>query len=242
MSQVQQQIETRTIPVSLLVEKRQDGQGKKIRGMPVVYNQWSNDMRWFRERIMPGAATEALKKSDPILNINHIDREMLAKVSSGTLRQKETPDGIEIEADPMESRQDVIEWLERGDVSKMSFRFIVKRDEWVYNHDDELDERTIHELEVIKDYALVTNDEGYSDTSVALRRRDEYRKLHPLEEDRKDEEEEQDDAGTGEDQGGDDEQRSDDDSAQSDDKDTTVPDLPEAEVRARRLRLIEISQ
>jgi len=179
-------IEIRTIPTSVLIEARKDS--KKIVGIPIVYNRWSNDLGWFRERIAPGAAFAAMAKSDPILNVNHIDEQMLAKVSSGTLRHTDKADGVHIEADPMVSRADIMEQLERGDITKMSFKFRVKKDEWVYNKEDQLDERTILELDQIYDYALVTTGEGYSDTSVALRRRDEYRKLNEQEEEGKEQE------------------------------------------------------
>ena len=126
---------------------------------------------------MPGAAKDALRRSDAILNLNHNDDILLAKMSSGTLRLMEKDDGVHMEADPMSSRADINESLERGDISTMSFRFRVKRDEWTYNMDDELDERIIHEIDQIYDVCLVTTGEAYSDTSVALRRRDEWRRL-----------------------------------------------------------------
>ena len=55
--------EVRNLKTPVTVEKREDGSIKSIVGYPIVYNKDSEDMG-FIERIAPGAATKALKKSE----------------------------------------------------------------------------------------------------------------------------------------------------------------------------------
>lgn len=179
--QSQNKIERRILPATITIEDRADGKKGTVRGIPIVYNSWSNDLGWFRERIMPGAATNALKRSNPVLLLNHDSMQLLGKLSSGTLRHEEKQDGVHIEADIPTSRADVRELLDRGDISTMSFAFTTKRDEWIKKTGD-LDERIIHEFDEIYDYSLITVGEAYSDTSVALRSRDEALKEENTEE------------------------------------------------------------
>jgi HK97 family phage prohead protease len=59
--------------------------------------------------------------------------------------------------------------LRRGDLSKMSFSFSVKRDEWEHGHsDNDLPRRKILEIEALRDVSVVTRP-AYSGTEVALR-------------------------------------------------------------------------
>ncbi|KKM07194.1 hypothetical protein LCGC14_1736420 [marine sediment metagenome] len=119
---------------SFKIEVREVEGEKKFVGTPIVYNKKSEDLGFF-EIIKPGAATEALKRSDPRLLYGHNSNSLLpiARASAGTLRATETKKGVDIEADPPQKNQFVdalIESIERGDVREMSFGFTVEKDEW----------------------------------------------------------------------------------------------------------------
>lgn len=171
---MKRELETRSIKVEMRVV--QDGDKRKLLGVPIVYDKDSEDMG-FIERISPGAATEALKKSDVRLLYGHNSDTLLplGRTSAGTLRAKETKTGVEIEADPPDTQfaRDLMVSIERGDVQDMSFGFTVDDDKWETK--DGKDIRTITKFRELFDFSYVTFP-AYTDTSVALRSKDLYRK------------------------------------------------------------------
>ncbi|HDZ13409.1 MAG TPA: HK97 family phage prohead protease [Pricia sp.] len=143
---------------SFKIEVREVEGEKKFVGTPIVYNKKSEDLGFF-EIIKPGAATEALKRSDPRLLYGHNSNSLLpiARASAGTLRATETKKGVDIEADPPQKNQFVdalIESIERGDVREMSFGFTVEKDEWK-DLDKDRPTRTITKFREIFDYSYV---------------------------------------------------------------------------------------
>ena len=79
----------------------------------------------------------------------------------------------------------MVELVRRGDISKCSFRFGVKQDEWVYADKQnglEADERTILRFSRVVDVALVVFP-AYKDTEASVRhleeRKAEYIRAHP---------------------------------------------------------------
>ncbi len=153
--------------VKFEVREMDDGE-KKLIGTPIVYNKDSEDMG-FIERISPGAATEALKKSDVRLLYGHNSDSLLpiARQSAGTLRATETKKGVDIEADPPKKNTFVdalIESIERGDVDDMSFGFTIAADEWK-DLDTDHPIRTITKFERLYDFSYVTFP-AYSDTTA----------------------------------------------------------------------------
>lgn len=167
--------EKRSLKVKFEVREK-DGQ-KKLVGMPIVYGKNSEDLGWFTESIRTGAAADALRKSDPRLLYGHNSDSLLplARKSAGTLRDRETEFGVEIEADPPDSQfaKDLIVAIERGDVQDMSFGFTVKEDSWGIR--DGKEHREIIEFDEIFDFSYVTYP-AYNDTSAATRSFDKYKK------------------------------------------------------------------
>ena len=168
--------EIRSFPIEL----RKDGEGVKLAGMPIVYGKRSEDMG-FIEFIDAGAATKALKKSDIRALYGHNSDTLLplGRQSAKTLRAKELSEGVDIEIDPPKRNPFVdalIESIERGDIREMSFGFSTAKDEWTYpENDKEPVIRHIIELEEIYDVSYVIF-AAYNDTTVALRKMEEYRK------------------------------------------------------------------
>ena len=143
---------------SFKIEIREVGGEKKLVGTPIVYNKRSEDLGFF-EIIKPGAATEALKRSDPRLLYGHNSNSLLpiARTSAGTLRATETKKGVDIEADPPKKNQFVdalIESIDRRDVQEMSFGFTIEEDEWK-DLDKDRPIRTITKFREIFDYSYV---------------------------------------------------------------------------------------
>lgn len=162
-------IEKRAMKVKFEVRENEDG-SKKLIGTPIVYDKISENLGWFREKIAIGAAKEALEKSDVRLLYGHnMDSILpLGRTSAGTLRAKETINGVEIEADPPDTQfaRDLILAIERGDVQDMSFGFRVSDDDWSLADGEEL--RTIKKIDEIFDFSYVAFP-AYTDTSAATR-------------------------------------------------------------------------
>ena len=133
-------VEERTAPDLLTTEDR------KIRGL-VPYNVESRDLGGFREIIMPGALDSA-KLDDLVVTVDH------AGVPLGryptTLELEDRADGLHWSVSPPESRADVREAVERGDLRAGSWRMRVARDEW------DGDVRHVHEIAELRDVSIVT--------------------------------------------------------------------------------------
>jgi HK97 family phage prohead protease len=142
--------------------------GKQIVGYGAVFNVETVIGNFFRERIMPGAFA-GLLRSDVRSLYNHDPNYVLGRTSSGTLTLSEDATGLLYAVTPPQSRADVVEALERGDVTGSSFGFRVKRDEWTRpTTAAELPLRTIHEFEELLDVGPVTFP-AYDETSAEAR-------------------------------------------------------------------------
>jgi len=129
--QSREDVERRLIETEAVIERCLcDKTGKKkpvIRGYAALFNSDSQDLGGFVERIAPGAFDDVMKRgTDVVALYNHDPMFLLGRESAGTLRLSIDDRGLRYEIDPPESRADVIEALERGDVRHSSFAFRVK--------------------------------------------------------------------------------------------------------------------
>jgi HK97 family phage prohead protease len=124
-------VERRLIETEAVIERCMcEKTGKKkamIRGYAALFNSDSQDLGGFVERISPGAFDGVIERgTDVVALYNHDPMFLLGRESSGTLRLSVDERGLRYEIDPPESRADVIEAIERGDVRGSSFAFRVK--------------------------------------------------------------------------------------------------------------------
>lgn len=172
-------IERRDIPLPLTVETRDDGKAL-IRGMAARYNVRSVDLGGFTEEIRPGAF-DAVMKSDGrnVVGLyNHEQNFVLGTERATTLRLVTCDDGLGYEIDPPQTRQDVVELIQRGDVWGSSFAFTVERDgdEWTTD-DDGRHLRYIRAIGGLYDVGPVLTP-AYQDTSVAVRSLEKHLQTH----------------------------------------------------------------
>lgn len=153
-------VETRAFPVEMRVAE----DGQKITGHAAVFNKLSEDLGGFREQILPGAFTKALKRSDVRALWNHDANIVLGRTKAGTLRLEEDDKGLRVEIDPPSWASGYMETIKRGDVNEMSFAFTVAEDEI----DGEKNIRSIREFDRIYDVSPVTYP-AYPQTSVKVR-------------------------------------------------------------------------
>jgi uncharacterized protein len=152
-----------------LIEFRlvQDDKNKpKIEGHAAMFDKLSEDLGGFREKIAPGAFKESIKKDDIRALYNHDANYVLGRNKAKTLRLKEDDLGLSIEIDPPEWSSWIQESIKRGDISQMSFGFIVEADEW--QHEKGKDTvRTLTKVQLF-DVSPVTYP-AYPQTSVKVR-------------------------------------------------------------------------
>lgn len=145
-----------------------DDEPRLIRGHAAVFNQLSEDLGGFREKIEPGAFAKSLK-GDVRALFNHDPSWILGRTKSRTLRLAEDAQGLAVEIRPPDTGQarSVLEGIDRGDVSQMSFSFRTITDEW--NQVDGETVRTLREVELF-DVSPVTF-AAYPQTDVVIAQR-----------------------------------------------------------------------
>ena len=144
-------------------EKDEDGAAPVLSGHTAVFNSWTDIGGMFRERIAPGAFTRALKESaskvDTAALFNHASDNILGRYNAGTLRLKETDEGLHYDVDlDMESElgRQIARYVERGELTGNSFAFTINKQTW--DEDEESGEisRTITEVGDLYDVGPVT--------------------------------------------------------------------------------------
>ena len=157
-------IETRLITTEL----RANTEDRSVQGYAAVYDSESHQLGWFKEIIEPGAFERALERSpDIVARFNHDDNIILGRTTAGTLEVRADEKGLYyIIPDMPKSREDILEGIQRGDISKSSFAFTVESDRWEERNGETF--RYISEFNTIYDVAPVTSP-AYPDTSVAKR-------------------------------------------------------------------------
>lgn len=153
------------------VDVRAAAAGKRtIGGYAAKFNKQSRNLGGFVERIAPSAFNKSRGDGWPevLARYNHNDDMVLGSTAGRTLRLNVDEEGLTYEVDLPEARADVFELVQRGDVSRSSFAFIVppNGDEWALN-DMDIPLRTLSTVKLV-DVAPV-NTPAYLDTSTGLR-------------------------------------------------------------------------
>lgn len=108
-------------------------QDRTVTGMAVVFNSDSENIG-FIERIHPEAITEdTINRSDVLAKFNHDDSKVLArsKYGKGSLRLNVNEIGVSYEFDAPKTAlgDELLEYLQRGDISGSSFAFTISQEE-----------------------------------------------------------------------------------------------------------------
>jgi HK97 family phage prohead protease len=148
-----------------LEEFRFDEDGNTLSGYAAVFNKWSEDLGWFREKIKPGAFKKTIKEADIRALINHDANLVLGRSTTGTLELKEDEKGLfyKVSLPDTSYARDLKESIRRGDITQNSFGFLAVKDEW----NERGDERTLLEAKLI-DVSPVTFP-AYPQTTLMLR-------------------------------------------------------------------------
>jgi HK97 family phage prohead protease len=161
-------VERRYVPGP--AEIRAAAEGQKIGGYGAVFGKLSRNLGGFVELVGDTAFNQARMLNWPnvVCRYNHDPNMVLGTTSGHTLSLRTDRIGLEYEVLPPQSRQDILELVERGDVQFSSFAFRVPPggDEW-RTTDQNYPLRVLHEVQLV-DVAPVL-DPAYTDATAGLR-------------------------------------------------------------------------
>ena len=156
--------------VSDLVKRNEGQESRRIGGYAALVNVPTlirEDDFEYEEVILPGAFDDAVQASDIRALLNHDVNELLGRTASGTLALIVDDKGLSYVVDVPKTRDDVLEMVERGDLSESSFQFSILEERWT-EREGQPELREIIKMDRIYDVAPVTF-AAYPDTTVAKR-------------------------------------------------------------------------
>ena len=142
----------------------------RLVGYASVFGPLSEDLGGFKERIAPGAFNRTLaNKSDVRALVNHDTTMVLGRRQNDTLQLSVDSTGLKVTIDPPSTSYaaDLMELVKRGDVSQMSFGFIVMPGGESWGVEEGIKIRTVSDLELLE--VSVVSIPAYPDTTVAVR-------------------------------------------------------------------------
>ena len=149
------------------VELRKDdnGDGKIITGYAALFNTWSADLGFFKEKIEKGAFKKTIQENDIRALINHDPNLIIGRRKNKTLELWEDDKGLgfNIKLPDTSYADDLKESIKRKDITQNSFGFQTIQDEW--SKDGK--KRTLKEVKLF-DISPVTF-AAYKQTSVKMR-------------------------------------------------------------------------
>jgi HK97 family phage prohead protease len=172
MKEGQMSLETRTLIRT--PEVRATDSGRTIGGYAAVFNSRANIGGYFEEVIAPGAFDDALMQDVRAL-VDHDTGRVIGRTKAGTLRMKQDDMGLAVEIDLPDTTdgRDLATLIERGDVSGMSFGFVVTKETWDETMEPPM--RTIQALD-LREVSVVAFP-AYDDTSIAMRSLEKSREM-----------------------------------------------------------------
>jgi hypothetical protein len=154
----------------LRVQAKDESGGSVIEGHAAIFDSLSQDLGFmfpFKERIKKGAFKASLEKDDIRALWNHDVNYVLGRNRAGTLELTETAKGLKVRIHPPDTQwaRDLIESIRRGDVTQMSFGFVVEKETWSVEGKEDV--RTLEQVKLF-DVSPVTFP-AYLDTDVGVR-------------------------------------------------------------------------
>ena len=149
-------MERRHTTSGLAVTTREDGPSR-IEGYGAVFHRADDAGTQYElfdgavERIGRGAFDRAIDEGHDVRGLfNHDSNQILGRTQAGTMRLSVDDVGLKYSIDLPDTQlaRDVIESIERGDISGSSFAFVPTKVEWSEGRDNGPDVRTIQDLQL----------------------------------------------------------------------------------------------
>lgn len=137
-------------------------------GYAAVFEKYSCDLGYFREKIQRGAFAKSMAACDVRALVNHDPNMIIGRKSAGTLRMVEDEIGLKVEIDLPDTAvgRDVAENVRNRNIQGQSFTFTTSIDQWDWSGETAI--RTLVEVDELFDVGPVTFP-AYEETSVAMR-------------------------------------------------------------------------
>ncbi len=159
-------------PLELRAEQGESGP-QHIWGYAACFGKLSRRLGGFVEQVNRNAFDESKEGGwpDVVCRYNHKDDALLGTTYARTLTLHTDDTGLMYDVEPPQSRRDIVEYVQRGDIRHSSFAFRVfpGGDEWGVSEFD-YPMRTLHAVQLI-DVAPVL-DPAYPDATAAARAMD----------------------------------------------------------------------
>lgn len=148
------------------LDVREQAEQRTVVGYAAVFGNPADIGGQFREIIAPGAFRETIT-GDVRALIDHDSGRVIGRTTAGTLRLAEDDLGLAVEIDLPDTQdgRDLATLIARGDISGMSFGFIVTRQQW--DETGDMPVRTIQSVDLREVSAVAFP--AYDGTSIALR-------------------------------------------------------------------------
>lgn len=161
--------------IRTLGEVRVDlSEDRRIRGHAIVFNKRSVNLGWFVEIMKPESVDRTLREAlDVRALVDHEMAKVLGRTKSGTLDLKKDREGLKFAIDPPNTSyaKDIMEVIDRGDVSGMSFRFRTMPDGDEWEEEEETGILIRYVTDIIIDEISIVTFPAYPDTDVEVAKR-----------------------------------------------------------------------
>lgn len=143
--------EYRSYPVKQIELRAAASAPTQIVGYAAVFNQLSEDLGFFREKIAPGAFAGSISTEDVYALWQHKSDQPLARKGNRSLGLREDTIGLNVEITPPDTSwgRDAVVSVQSDLVKHFSFGFQVVRDEWDYSNRD-MPIRTLLEVKLFE--------------------------------------------------------------------------------------------
>lgn len=175
---INEKVELRSFNFEVRAQQDEE-RGSYLEGTPIVYEEWT-DLGWYDEKIADGALADTDLKDVRFLVNHNTDMIPLARSrnnNENSTMQMSIEDGVgmhirvNLDTENNAEAKALYSAVQRGDISGMSFMFLVDGDSWEEIESDH-PRRTITEIKKVMEVSAVTFP-AYEQTSISTRGLDE---------------------------------------------------------------------
>ena len=171
---INENVEIRAFNFEVRAQQNEE-RGSFLEGTPIVYEEWT-DLGWYDEKIADGALADTDLRDVRFLVNHNTDMIPLARSrnnNENSTMQMSVEDGVgmhirvNLDTENNAEAKALYSAVQRGDISGMSFMFLVDGDSWEEIESDH-PKRTITEIKKVMEVSAVTFP-AYEQTSISTR-------------------------------------------------------------------------
>ena len=171
---INENVELRSFDFEVRAQQDEE-RGSYLEGTPIVYEQWTN-LGWYDEKIADGALADADLKDVRFLVNHNTDMIPLARSrnnNENSTMQMSVEDGVgmhirvNLDTENNAEAKALYSAVKRGDISGMSFMFLVDKDSWD-DIDSDHPKRTVISISKVMEVSAVIFP-AYEQTAISAR-------------------------------------------------------------------------